>query len=190
MCAPPAATMPHCSLRGGPRSSAGPTTCCSIGSSVNVTRTRIQHLESQILAAKKTPDELAKLVKQIETTSRAKLADLRAALAAQTDRREAFLALFPDGLVFAPARTPDGKRQIWRITGDTDLGSLVDPSGLKRIKTRPPANDRNDVEEIGAKSSKEGDGPIMIVTPRWHHLNWTRKRLVDTLVAPPDRAAR
>ena len=53
--------------------------------------TRIQHLEAQILTTKKTPDELTKLVKQIETTSRARLADLRAALADETTRRDAFL---------------------------------------------------------------------------------------------------
>ena len=39
-----------------------------------------------------------------------------------------FVALFPDGLTFAADRTPDGKRQIWRITGDIDLESLIDPT--------------------------------------------------------------
>jgi hypothetical protein len=63
--------------------------------------TRIQYLQAQIRTAKQTPDELTKMVKQIETSSRSKLADLRAALAGETDRREAFLALFPAGLVFA-----------------------------------------------------------------------------------------
>jgi hypothetical protein len=79
---------------------------------------RIQQLEARFLTAKKTPDELAKLVKQIEISARTKLANLRAALADETDRRQLFLALFPDGLTFAPDRTPDGKRQIWRLSGD------------------------------------------------------------------------
>lgn len=69
-----------------------------------------------------TPAELTKLVKQIEVTSRGKLADLRAALADESDRREVFLALFPDGRTFTSARTPNGKRQIWQISGDIDLG--------------------------------------------------------------------
>lgn len=121
--------------------------------------TRIQQLEARILTAKKTPDELAKLVKQIETTSRAKLADLRAALADETDRREAFLALFPDGLTFVADRTPDGKRQIWRITGDVDLGSLIDASGSRSIATHRAANDH-------ANPAKGEAGPVMIVTPK------------------------
>src|SRR5262249_50703074 len=102
---------------------------------------RIQQIEARILTAKKTPDELAKLVKQIEIAARTKLADLRAALTDESDRRQLFLALFPDGLTFAPDRTPDGKRQIWRISGDIDLGSLIDPTGTRIITTPRPAND-------------------------------------------------
>lgn len=102
---------------------------------------RIQQIEARILTAKKTPDELAKLVKQIEISARTKLADLRAALTDESDRRQLFLALFPDGLTFAPDRTPDGKRQIWRISGDIDLGSLIDPTGTRIITTPRPAND-------------------------------------------------
>ncbi|MBX3156783.1 MAG: recombinase family protein [Deltaproteobacteria bacterium] len=127
--------------------------------------TRIQFLESQILAAKKTPDELAKLVKQIERTSRVRLADLRAALADETDRREAFLALFPDGLTFTAARTPGGERQIWKITGDVDLGSLTDAAGSKRITTRPPANDSNTSDPTARNSTDGGGGSKRIATP-------------------------
>lgn len=57
--------------------------------------------------------------------TRARLHDLRSALAEQRDLREVFLALFPDGLTFTPARTPDGKRKIWKITGKANLQSLV-----------------------------------------------------------------
>lgn len=127
---------------------------------------RIQQLETQILTAKKTPDELTKLVKQIETTSRAKLADFRAALAEESDRREVFLALFPDGLSFTPARTEDGRRQIWRVTGDADLGSLINSTGSEMITTRPPANDRERSPQTDANSAKSGVGPEKIVTPK------------------------
>jgi hypothetical protein len=98
---------------------------------------RIQHLEAQILSAKRTPDDLEALVREIETTSRAKLLKIRAALADENDRREAFLALFPNGLSFSPTRTPDGKRQVWRIRGEADLGPLT---GSERVTTRPPSD--------------------------------------------------
>jgi hypothetical protein len=61
-------------------------------------------------------------VREVEASSRAKLLDLRAALADEQDRREAFLALFPNGLSFSPTRTSDGKRQVWKIRGEVDLG--------------------------------------------------------------------
>lgn len=126
---------------------------------------RIQHLEAQILSAKKTPDELTKLVKQIETTSRARLADMRAALADETARRQAFLALFPEGLKFEPARTPDGERQVWKIVGDIDLGSLTDATGSKLITTRPPANDVGTPEPTIGSVSDGGPGSIRVATP-------------------------
>ena len=112
-----------------------------------------------MLTAKKTRDEPAKLVKQIEISARAKLADRCAALADESDRRELLLALFPDGLTFAPNRTPDGQRQIWRITGDIDLGALVDASGSRSITTRTPAND-------SANPAKGEAGPRNVVTPK------------------------
>ena len=105
------------------------------------------------------------MVKQIETTSRSKLPDLRAALANDGDRREAFLALFPDGLSFAAARTPNGERQIWKITGDIDLGSLTDASGSKRITTRSPANDAARSEPTTGIASGGGSGSIRRATP-------------------------
>jgi len=93
---------------------------------------RIQHLEAQIRTIKQTPDELAKLVKQIETSSRSKLADLRAALANETDRREAFLALFPDGLVFSPGDNAGYVRVRFRyLTLVMDPAPIVDPIDLR-----------------------------------------------------------
>ena len=115
-------------------------------------------VEARILSAKKTPDELAKLVKQIEISARTKLADLRGALRDESDRRQLFLALFPDGLTFAPDRTPDGKRHIWRITGDIDLGSLIDPTGTRIITTPRPANDSAKPSE-GRRLSKKCRDP-------------------------------
>ena len=88
--------------------------------------TLIQHLEARVLAAKRTPDELAALVTKIEAGARAKLADLRTALAEKRDLREVFLALFPEGLSFTPARTADGARAIWRIEGAASLDRLLD----------------------------------------------------------------
>ena len=87
--------------------------------------TRIQHLEAQIIAARRTPEELASLVTKIESGARGRLADLRSALADKRDLREVFLALFPDGLSFTPARTPGDSRAVWRIEGAASFGSLV-----------------------------------------------------------------
>lgn len=42
-------------------------------------------LEAQLIAAKRPPEDLAKLVTQVESSARSKLADLRSAL---SDRRE------------------------------------------------------------------------------------------------------
>lgn len=126
---------------------------------------RIQHLEAQILCAKRTPKELVALVKQIEANARAKLADLRSALANQSDRREAFLALFPDGLALSAARTPGGECQVWRITGGADLGSLTGGDGSKRITTRSPANDGGIPDQTAANPSEAGSGSKRIATP-------------------------
>ena len=123
---------------------------------------RIQHLEAQILSAKRTPDELDALVATIEASSRAKLADLRAALAGERDRREAFLALFPTGLSFSATRTPDGARQVWKIRGDVDLGFLA---GSDRIRTRPPLGGSISAERSARNSSADGAGSERVATP-------------------------
>ncbi len=86
--------------------------------------TRIAQLQDHIIAAKRTPDDLAALVTKISARSR--LHDLKKALADQQDLREVFLALFPDGLTFTPARTPDNQRQVWRIRGAASFNGLLD----------------------------------------------------------------
>jgi site-specific DNA recombinase len=86
---------------------------------------RIQRLEAEIISAKRTPGEVASVFARIEKTAKTVLLDMRTALADPGDRREAFLALFPSGLSFAPTRTPDGMRQVWQISGDADLGVLT-----------------------------------------------------------------
>jgi hypothetical protein len=96
---------------------------------------RIAHLETAIHSAKRTPAELLALTEQIEETVRAKLQDLRNALAEQTDLREVFLTLFPNGLTFTADRSPDGARQVWRITGEASFGSLMGPSGPDCVAT-------------------------------------------------------
>ena len=85
----------------------------------------IANLEAQLMTARRTPDEVASLVTQIEDAARARLRDLRTALAERRDLRDVFLALFPDGLTFSPARTPDGARKVWRISGNASLGSVL-----------------------------------------------------------------
>ena len=86
---------------------------------------RIQSLEAQLIAARRTPAELAALVDRVEANVRTNIALLREALAAKADLREVFQSMFPGGLTFEPARTPDGSRQIWNISGDADFASLL-----------------------------------------------------------------
>ena len=61
----------------------------------------------------------------MEANVRTNVASLREALAEQSDLREVFQAMFPRGLTFVPARTPDGERQIWQISGDADFAALL-----------------------------------------------------------------
>lgn len=98
--------------------------------------TRIQHLEAQLAAARRTPAEAAELMKRVEASARDRLADLRATLSDRGDLREVFRALFPQGLEFIPDRTEDGARQIWRIKGAANLGVIGD-ADLVPIESRP-----------------------------------------------------
>jgi hypothetical protein len=127
---------------------------------------RIQHIEAQILSARRAPSDLDALVAQVEASSRVKLADVRAALSNQADRREAFLALFPHGLTFSPTRTPDGARQVWKVRGDVDLGLLV---GSDRVRTRPPSDPQNALSGTTQNSSIADGGSNRMATPtgRW-----------------------
>ena len=88
--------------------------------------TRIQNLEAQLIAARRTPAELAALVDRVEANVQANVAKLRQALVDQADLREVFQAMFPDGLTFEPTRTPDGSRQIWKISGEVDFAVISD----------------------------------------------------------------
>jgi hypothetical protein len=89
---------------------------------------RIQNLQAQLIAAKRTPAELAALVDRVEANVRANVANLRHALADQGDLREVFQAMFPSGLTFEAARTPDGSRQVWKISGEVDLSAITENS--------------------------------------------------------------
>jgi hypothetical protein len=135
--------------------------------------TRIQHLEAQILSAKRTPEELTALVKQVERSARAKLADLQAALMNETDRREAFLGLFPEGLTFSPTRTPDGERQVWKISGGVDLGTLIN-GGSKRVTTPPPSSEVGGADRSAGNSSIGSAGSNRVATPTGRHAFETR----------------
>ena len=99
----------------------------------------IQNLDARIIAAKRTPEDLALLITKIEAGARARLADLRTALAEQRDLREVFLALFPHGLTFTPARTPDGSRAVWQIDGAASFNTLLasEGGGPLPIESRP-----------------------------------------------------
>jgi len=85
---------------------------------------RIQYLESKIQIARKTPTDLERLASDIEANARAKLHDLRRALASPEDRRQVFLAMFPKGVRLAPAH--DGTRQVWKIAADAHLDEWID----------------------------------------------------------------
>ena len=97
---------------------------------------RIQNLNAQLIAAKRTPAELAALAQRVEENVRANIRSLREALATQVGLREVFQAMFPDGLTFEAARTPDGSRQIWKISGDADLAAATE-GDLVSFASRP-----------------------------------------------------
>ena len=59
-----------------------------VGRGVAAAVGRIQNLEAQLIAAKRTPEELAALVDRVETNVRANVASLREARAEQSDLRE------------------------------------------------------------------------------------------------------
>ena len=69
-------------------------------------------------------------------------------------------------MTFTSARTPNGKRQIWEISGDIDLGTLTNGLGSEGNKTPRPANDENRVVASTAKLAKGGAGSEVIVTPK------------------------
>ena len=96
----------------------------------------------QLIAAKRTPAELAALVDRVEANVRANVATLRHSLGnqgAESDLREVFLAMFPHGLTFEPTRTPDGSRQIWLIRGDADFAAVTgqEPVSPVSFSSRP-----------------------------------------------------
>src|SRR6185436_17784060 len=78
---------------------------------------RMRNLEAQFAAARRTPAELAALIDQVEASVKERLADVRGALADRRDLRELRLGLFPRGLTFSPARTPDNSRAVWKLRG-------------------------------------------------------------------------
>jgi DNA repair exonuclease SbcCD ATPase subunit len=86
---------------------------------------RIRNLEAQLIAARRTPADLAALVDRVEENVRSNIRSLRRALTDQADLGEVFQAMFPHGLTFEAARTPDGARQIWKISGDADFAAVV-----------------------------------------------------------------
>jgi hypothetical protein len=89
----------------------------------------------------RTPAELTALVDKIEAVVRDNVRSLRTSLVDQTDLREVFQTMLPDGLTFRPARVADGKRQIWEIEGDATRPSTAWVTiGFVRITTRVAPN--------------------------------------------------
>ena len=84
-------------------------------------------------------------VDRVDESVRANIRSLREALVSQVDLREVFLAMFPGGLSFEPARTPDGARQIWKISGDADFAAVTEPSlvSFGERATRSPTPTRS-----------------------------------------------
>lgn len=101
---------------------------------------RIQHLQAQVIAAKRTPAELAAVMDKVEANVRANVANLSQGLADPGDLREVFQSMFPNGLTFEPARTPDGSRQIWKISGDADFARATEPADPARFRSRSDPN--------------------------------------------------
>ncbi|MCG8417717.1 MAG: recombinase family protein [Proteobacteria bacterium] len=93
---------------------------------------RVRDLEADLKVAHRLPEQLQALMKKVEETAKAKLADLRTALAGDREAtREVFRALFPEGLTFTPA-PKEGKRRVFAISGmaKLDVSKLSgDPTG-------------------------------------------------------------
>lgn len=128
----------------------------------------IASLDARIIAAKRTPDQVVEYLAKIEASARDRLRDLRTALADRTDLRDVFLALFPEGLTFTAARTPDDARQVWRITGTASLHSVVGDLPPDRVATRHPAEARaiNENANLSARNRVGGwTPPDRMATP-------------------------
>jgi hypothetical protein len=91
----------------------------------------IQNLEAQLIAAKSKPAELAALVNKVEANVRTNVAfpsQVRPTCARSS--RPCYRA--PN---FEPARTPDGARQVWKISGGADFRTR--PSQRARFGAGP-----------------------------------------------------
>jgi len=102
---------------------------------------RMEELQLAVQRARRTPEDVEQLAARVEVAVRAKLSGLREALTGDpAGAREAYLALFPDGLEFSVAvvgraRGPLGARRVWSVRGEATLGeipdSIVTPPGLE-----------------------------------------------------------
>ena len=68
------------------------------------------------------------MIDQVDASMKERLADVRGALADRRDLRELLMGLFPKGLVFSPARTPDGARAVWKMSGPAVYKVLEKPA--------------------------------------------------------------
>jgi len=85
------------------------------------------------------------------------LTDVRAALADRRDLREFLLGLFPRGLTFSPARTPDNSRAVWKLSG---------PAIYKVLSRRTPSGTPSRGGSGNSNGSGELDDPAEPALPK------------------------
>jgi hypothetical protein len=94
---------------------------------------RIRMLEADIAAAKRAPEQTAKLLAEIEAEIGADIDNMRQTLLEEpSDARDVFTRTIRQGLEFIPDK--DGTRAIWKIRGRAELGRFKlksDPDGTR-----------------------------------------------------------
>lgn len=124
-----------------------------LASEIKERAARIQHLEARLLSARRTPDQSARLLARVESVTRTKLADLRGSLSQPEDLRAVFLALFPDGLKFTPARSAGG-RQVWHVEGVADLT-------VEDVEVAPISAQASDIARACRVATPTGFEPVL-----------------------------
>lgn len=83
---------------------------------------RIRVLEERLAVARQAPAQRLALVDELERRALAWMARVREALATSPENaREAYLALFPNGIAFRPSDAENGNRRVWVAEGVPEL---------------------------------------------------------------------